>query len=1005
MTPYPISRYARPFGWLERATFCVAIVIGSSAQPLTAQGTLVGQVQNTATKTYLQGARVEIQGTGRVEITDSEGFYRFTHVPPGPVTLVASYTGLKTEVIQLNVAATGPTRRDVGLTSDIYVMGQFVVSGEREGNALAITLQRHSDGVRNIVSADAFGNLAGNPADLLMRLPGISNESVGGDTRFIRIRGLHHNLASVSMDGDRIADAASAGATREVQWQQAGTEFIERVEVTKSPTPDVPADSIGGAVNIVSKSAFDRSPERRIGGSMGAVWRPSDDRSRPMRQWTFSYSEVFRDRFGVSFNYGHQPTESLIDGSQQAHQNVPNSSDGPAYTYQFFMRDQRNKRTRWGGGLRLDFKYSDTTRFFLNTIMNKHDEHANLREATFQTAQNVATVDANGNFTNNNHIIPGYTERVTEWRPLNNSLVRAESTGTQKIGKAFNYKAGGVHRWDTIDLDYDVYHSRSETTYPGNKTFGFIARRIGMRIERRDEPFRPILTQIAGPDITQMSSYTDNTYEIAASSGHDRYLGASLNLKKRWSEPVPSYIKTGFKIREQTRDLTETPWTGTYIGPDLAQFQYPGETNVIHDGRYPDIPYPTFPGRDTPGSARDQFAGFNIDMVFREHPELFERNTASNLQAMLTGDINFKETVSAAYIMGSVQLGRLNVLGGLRVEDTRVEGEGAKVQISEEERARRAAWGTAPLTDEEITRRTIAEFGQRERREGDYRGVFPSVHFKYQITPGLLARLSYASNIGRPNIGQIVPNSTVDDEDMTIRTSNPALKPQYADNFDLSMEYYFEPAGLLSAGVFLKEMKDFIFTQGGATVGSGSDNGFGGLYEGYTLTTQYNGGSSKVKGAEISYTQQFNFLPGFWKGFGAFANYTWLDAQGDLGAGNAITLGQMNAHTDEVPNFIPETGNLGVSYIRHKLSLRLQFNHVGRYLQSYNASRSRMQYRKARSTLDIKLNYHINRNLDFYLDVWNVLAEADRAIEFWGGRPQRMDKMRPQFFFGFRGRL
>ena len=81
-------------------------------------------------------------------------------------------------------------QRDIGLTAEIYKMEKFTVAGEREGNALAITLQRQSDGVKNVVSADAFGNLAGNPADLLMRMPGIAGESVGGDIRFIRIRGL-----------------------------------------------------------------------------------------------------------------------------------------------------------------------------------------------------------------------------------------------------------------------------------------------------------------------------------------------------------------------------------------------------------------------------------------------------------------------------------------------------------------------------------------------------------------------------------------------------------------------------------------------------------------------------------------------------------------------------------------------------------------------------------------------------------------------------------------------
>jgi TonB-dependent receptor len=246
--------------------------------------------------------------------------------------------------------------------------------------------------------------------------------------------------------------------------------------------------------------------------------------------------------------------------------------------------------------------------------------------------------------------------------------------------------------------------------------------------------------------------------------------------------------------------------------------------------------------------------------VFRSNPELFARNVAADLQAELQGRLKFKENINAAYVMGNIDLGKLSILGGFRVEATEVWGEGASSGISPEEAARRAAF-VGPLTEAEIIRRTIAQYGDRISREGDDRGVFPSLHFKYQVTPGLITRLSYASNIGRPNIGQLVPSTTVSFDNRTVTSSNPNLGPQTADNFDLSVEYYFEPAGLLSAGVFLKELKDFIFTQGGAAIGSGADNGFGGLYEGYQLTTQYNGGSAKIKGFELSYTQQFTFLP------------------------------------------------------------------------------------------------------------------------------------------------
>ena len=144
--------------------------------------------------------------------------------------------------------------------------------------------------------------------------------------------------------------------------------------------------------------------------------------------------------------------------------------------------------------MRLDFKHSEASRFYFNAVMNKHDEHANIPELLWITSAN------------NNHIVPGYTEQVTEWRPLRNSRVEKGAHATQKIGKAWNFQLGAVHRFDRLDVDYDVYTSMSETEYPGNKKFSLIARNIGMRIEQTDEPFRPSITQLSGPDWSEVSS-------------------------------------------------------------------------------------------------------------------------------------------------------------------------------------------------------------------------------------------------------------------------------------------------------------------------------------------------------------------------------------------------------------------------------------------------------------------------------------------------------------------
>lgn len=969
-------------------------------------GTVVGRVSNAATLSSLEGAMVRLDGTDVSTTTERDGTFRL-QVPEGRHTLKVSYTGLDEQSVALVVAAGASVRQDVSLTSVIYQLEKFVVSSEREGNALAITMQRQLPNIKNVVSADAFGSLAGNPADLLIRLPGVEGVSSGGDNRYIRIRGINYNLNTVTMDGNRVADAASAGNTREVQFQTIGSDAIERMEVVKSPTPDMDGDSIGGAINLVSKTGFDSSPERRIRGSFGVIWRPWDPRetSAP-RNYSLSYTEVFGGKLAVAFNAGYRVHHGFQSTTTQLREQLPNGVSGPAYTYSYQLDDVRNERARSGGGLRLDYKLSDNSRFFFNASFYKHIEHETEGLATWATAQSVATLDASGNPTGTGAILPGYTENMTKIRPVTNSTFTIRPRNNYKDAKTAHLQFGGVHHYKQLDIDYDLYKSNSKADYPGNKGISFITRGVGFTITREDEPYFPTVTMTAGPDITKLASYTENAYAIDNKWSWDGYRGAMLNLKNRFATPVPTYVKTGVRLREQTRRMGAKPYSGRYVGPDgvmgvnpatginddnLAQF---GQTNQpmpkTKFSRYPNLPFPGYAGRGND----------SVDTALWLTPQYFADDTAANVSGALTGNQDFKETVKACYIMGNMDLGKLSILGGFRVEETKVEAEGALQAISPEEKTRRATW-VGPVTTAELIRRTTAEYSGRQRRTGDNRDIFPGLHFKYEPMPGLVTRLSYATNVGRPSIGQLIPSTTVNYDNRTISTSNPDLKAQYSDNFDLMAEYYFEPAGVISAGVFLKEIKRFIYTAGGSTVPTGSDNGFGGNYEGYALTTQYNGGFAKIKGFELNYLQRFTFLPGIWSGLGAYANYTKMEAEGNYGTGTAISL----TPTSEIPGFNPNTGNAGISYIRGKISLRFQYNYSGRYLSSYNANQSRLIYNKARPIFIFKSEYRISKHFDFYLDVVNVFNEPDRVLEYYGGRPNDMKLMSPQVYCGLVGRL
>ncbi|MEY4940779.1 MAG: hypothetical protein RIQ93_2514 [Verrucomicrobiota bacterium] len=1020
----------------------LAVLAGLSANSAIAQSVLSGRVTNSATGKPLEGARVELKGTGKVANVDETGEYRFIDVAPGAATLVVSYTGLNTAEEAVTVTAGAPTRRDIGMTADIYRLSKFVVSGEREGNAMAIQLQRKSDGVKNIVSTDAFGSLAGNPADLIMRLPGVEAESVGGDRRYVRIRGMHQALSTVTMDGSAVASGSgTSGGGREYTFNPVGSDTIERIEVVKSPTPDMSADSIGGAMNFVSKNAFNHGLGRRVSGSIGAIWRATDPRDDPHRNYSISYSEVFSEKIGISFNYAQRKHGTIIDIANQSWTTVPNDSTGPRFNTGFNTEDFRNYRTGWGGGLRIDYKLSETTRFYLNNTMDKYREYANHRAFAFSTTNAVAVFNAAGQPTGTGAVLPNYTANMTEWFPVDyinaagNRVAPNTLTGTSRTeyrrDQSFNHQLAGVHRYPGLEIDWAMNQTKAKAHYPGNKTFNVYMQGFGLKIERTDEPYFPVITKTSGPDFANINNYDRNQYDVLIQSGWDTTRGGAIDFKKLFTTPVPSYIKTGYRWRSKARDTMRETFRMFYVGPDgvmgrnpatgtnddnLAQFIDTGYTSPgTRLSRYPNVPRPMIPGRDTEGSTYGK-TGFNVETALKANPNLFAPDIVYNTIQPIQGYTRFKETISAPYIMGGVDIGSLNVMGGVRVEQTDVWGEGPLQALTNAERALRAAY-VGPVTTAqgipaaagsiaESQRRVRAEWANRQTAEGDYRKVFPGVHFKYQPRQNLVTRLSYATNIGRPSIGQLIPTTTINiptatDAVGSISTSNPSLKPQFANNFDLSGEYYFEPSGVISAGLFTKEIKDFIYTRSGATVDAGPNNGFDGQYVGYLITTQENGGFAKIRGIELNYSQQFTFLPGWLAGFGAFANYTRMKIEGNYGAGSAITL----APTSEVAGFNPETANAGISYIKNRLSIRAAWNHNGRYLTSFSTLRSGLQYSRARDVLDIKTTFQITKNFGAYLDAVNIFGEADRASESYDGAPRNIHKMAPMFFFGLNARL
>ena len=239
----------------------------------------------------------------------------------------------------------------------------------------------------------------------------------------------------------------------------------------------------------------------------------------------------------------------------------------------------------------------------------------------------------------------------------------------------------------------------------------------------------------AGARFVVSSGGTRATATIASDGSFSiqtRARGAVVDLIVEADGMHPSLVRVqaGAALPSLQFVLVPRRWTinsGTYNGTTVdisldAAFRPPcttaGDTNC--DGFYPAAQFFHVP------TMRAELASA---------PENFFHDEVDELQQELRNNISADEQVYATYIMGGIQLGRLNILSGLRVEETHVSGKGTVQVVTPEEEARRAAW-RGPLTVDEQLRRTVAEYGNPRDAEAKYRDIFPSIHFRYRFFDG-----------------------------------------------------------------------------------------------------------------------------------------------------------------------------------------------------------------------------------------------------------------------------
>ncbi|MGN6819538.1 MAG: TonB-dependent receptor [Sphingomonas sp.] len=206
------------------------------------------------------------------------------------------------------------------------------------------------------------------------------------------------------------------------------------------------------------------------------------------------------------------------------------------------------------------------------------------------------------------------------------------------------------------------------------------------------------------------------------------------------------------------------------------------------------------------------------------------------------------------------------------------------------------------ITD--LTSTGTSQAGRPIVGKNNYTDWLPSMNLTYEPIRNLLVRFSASKVMARPLLGNLSPTITsisIPNDGSTTGASltigNPKLSPFRSTNLDASVEWYFAKGGLLSVAVFSKQISSFpqtvLFSAPlSDLVGDPSAiaairaqytnlNQLAYLDNNYVFTArQYRDApGGYLRGVEVSYQQNFTFLPGFLKNFGALVNYTYIKSQ------------------------------------------------------------------------------------------------------------------------------
>ena len=903
-----------------------ALTTTAEVNEIVSTGSIRGKITDSEHQS-LPGASIQIEDLHTGVTSDINGVYTLSNLKPGTYRVKISYVGYEPKVI--TVKFDGKTlEQNVELNAGA-ALKEVVVTGAFYGQRKAMQMQKEAMGVTNIVSADQVGKFPdSNIGDALKRINGVNVQYDQGEARFGQVRGTSADLTSVTVNGNRMPSAE--GDTRNVQLDLIPADMIETIELNKVVTSDMDGDAIGGEINLVTKN----TPNHRVlnfNVGSGYTWISQ----KP--QWDLGATwgdRFFNKKLGVmaSASYQYAP-----GGSDNTEFEYVENDDKSLSLKEAQVRQYYVTRERQSYSLALDYKFSPLHKISFKGIYNRRSDWENRYRISYKKLDSKASKQS--------------VVFQTKAGSADNRNARLE------LQQTMDYTLDGEHLFGDLKIDWAASYSRATEERP-NERYASYKYKYGKKE-------------------TDFINFGD---DFAEAGGKQPY----------YSKTLPNLFDGHWTLDElnnSNQDITENEWKGRinftlpitnglwgntlkfgakYTSKEKTRntsyYDYDAEevlgdnwrdltVNKIRNGFMPGSQYPA----GSPFISIDALGA--IDFSKYKGEENYEEEA---------GNYKIREQITAGYLRFDQKLGKkLSATLGLRVERTDLKTSGFNVDIPE---------------DGDATMKPTGEYKHH------YTDLLPSLLLKYNYNKQGSLRASATKTISRPKYSALIANKTFNLADEEAIIGDPDTQPATALNLDLSVDHFFKSVGLVSAGLFFKDIKN-VNVSWSSNKYMGSDLGLTGENAGtqFTVEQNINAYDARVLGAEVAYQRDFGFISPALKCIGFYGNYTYthsttrnFNERLNIAEGEDVKVAGSPEHTANASLFFEKKG----------LSLRLSYNYASAFIDQMSTSRQLDRYYDKVNYLDLNASYTWGKQAKFtvYANANNLL---NQPLRYYQGEKNR----------------